>query len=137
MWYLRAYRKAITLPLIALMVLISAPMGIAQAAMVQTQDLVPAEATAQSDANRVVISDFLAREDVRDQMKAMGVDPLEAEKRVAALSDTEAAQLASDIKTAPAGEGPIGTIVGAALIVFIILLVTDLLGLTNAFSFTK
>jgi hypothetical protein len=39
----------------------------------------------------------------------------------------------------PAGEGAgaIGVIVGAILIIFLVLLVTDLLGLTDVFPFVK
>ncbi len=62
---------------------------------------------------------------------------LKKQNFVAALSDAEVAKLASDIKTSPAGQGAIGAIVGAALLIFIVLLITDLLGFTSVFGFTN
>jgi hypothetical protein len=38
-------------------------------------------------------------------------------------------------KSLPAGGGALGTIVGAALIIFIVLLLTDIFGFTDVFSF--
>jgi len=57
--------------------------------------------------------------------------------RVAALSDDEAARLASRIDQLPAGGDGVGAVVGALLLVFIILLFTDILGFTHVFPFTK
>lgn len=74
----------------------------------------------------------LARADVRSQMESMGIDAAGAEERVAALSDEEAARLAGHLESAPAGG-----IIGAILLVFFVLLVTDLLGLTKVYPFTR
>jgi len=41
------------------------------------------------------------------------------------------------VDTAPAGQNAVGIIVGAIVLIFIILLVTDLLGLTDIFPFVK
>jgi uncharacterized protein DUF6627 len=80
------------------------------------------------------IARLLDRADVQEQLRAYGVDPAEARARVAALTDAEAAQLVSNIDRAPAGG--IG-IIGAILVVFLVLLLTDILGLTKVFPFTK
>jgi hypothetical protein len=80
------------------------------------------------------IHEFLDRAEVQAQLLARGVDPQDAKARVAALTDTEAAQLAARIDELPAGG--IG-IVGAILIVFLVLLLTDILGLTKVFPFTR
>ena len=45
--------------------------------------------------------------------------------------------LASSNTMMPAGGSTVGIIVGAILIVFIILLITDILGYTSVFPFTK
>lgn len=74
----------------------------------------------------------LARADVRSQMERMGIDAAGAEERVAALSDEEAARLAGHLESAPAGG-----IIGAILLVFFVLLVTDILGLTKVYPFTR
>ena len=79
---------------------------------------------------------FLDRGDVRAQLESLGVNPAEAKARVASLSDDEAAQLAAKIDNLPAG-GDGGALIGALLIVFIVLLITDILGVTHVFPFTK
>ena len=47
------------------------------------------------------------------------------------------AQLASRLDQLPAGGDGVGAVVGALLLVFIILLITDILGFTHVFPFTK
>jgi hypothetical protein len=37
----------------------------------------------------------------------------------------------------PAGGSAVGAIVGAAVLIFVILLITDILGFTNVFSFVN
>jgi len=80
------------------------------------------------------IASLLERADVQEQLRARGVDPAEARARVAALTDAEAAQIVSNIDQLPAGG--VG-IIGAILIVFLVLLLTDILGYTKVFPFTK
>jgi hypothetical protein len=80
------------------------------------------------------IAALLEREEVQEQLRARGVDPAEARARASALTDAEAAQLVSNIDEAPAGG--VG-IIGAVLIVFLVLLLTDILGYTKVFPFTK
>ena len=89
------------------------------------------------EGDRAVVNEFMARADVRTQFESLGVDPNEANLRVAALSDAEVAKLAKQIKSAPAGQGAVGAVVGAALLIFIVLLITDLLGFTDVFGFTN
>ena len=80
------------------------------------------------------IVSFLERAEVQDALRARGVDPAAARQRVAALTDAEAAQLVSNIDQLPAGG--IG-IIGAILVVFLVLLITDILGYTKVFPFTR
>jgi len=70
---------------------------------------------------------------VARQLTAMGVNPAEAGKRVAALSDQELASLSDRIDRLPAGGDLFGTL-GA---IFVILLITDILGFTKVFPFTR
>ncbi len=89
------------------------------------------------EGDRALVNEFMNRADVRTKFESFGVDPSEADLRVAALSDAEVAKLAEQIKSAPAGQGAIGGIVGAVVLIFIVLLITDLLGFTNVFGFTN
>ncbi len=96
----------------------------AQAGMVVTHEVL----------DRGRIASLIDRADVQAQLQAYGVNPAEVKARVAALTDAEAAELASRIDNLPAG----GTsIIGAILIVFLVLLLTDILGYTKVFPFTR
>lgn len=78
------------------------------------------------------ISELLGRDEVRAQLERYGVGAEEVKARVAAMTDEEAALLAEHMEELPAG-GVLGLIVA----VFIILLITDILGFTKVFPFTR
>ena len=80
---------------------------------------------------------FTAREDVAKILGQMDVDPKMIEARVASMTDEEASQIASEIETLPAGSDGLSSLVGAAVFVFVVLLITDILGFTKVFGFTK
>jgi len=83
---------------------------------------------------RARVLTVLERSDVQAQLQANGVSPADVKARVAAMSDDEVAQLAGQIDGLPAG----GTdVLGFILVVFVILLITDILGFTHIFPFTK
>ncbi len=75
----------------------------------------------------------LERADLAQALAERGVALDEVRARVDALTDLEAAELLRQIDSAPAGEGVVGTL----FTVFVILLVTDILGLTKVFPFTR
>jgi len=77
---------------------------------------------------------LLARTEVRDALAARGVDAGQVEARVAALTDDEARVLADRLDQMPAGASDI---LGILFAIFIILLITDILGLTKVFPFTR
>ena len=103
----------------------------AQAGMLPTDT-----ALKQTSSARERIVSALERRDVRTQLEALGVNPADVNARVAALSDDEAAQLATRIDQLPAGGDGVGAVVGALVLIFIVLLITDILGLTHVFPFT-
>ena len=80
------------------------------------------------------IAALLEREEVRAQFVARGVGIEQAQARVAALTDAEAAELAARVDALPTGGADV---LGVALVVFLVLLLTDILGYTNIFPFTK
>ena len=101
-----------------------------QAAMIGTAQVHAANAAQQ---NHDRIGAALDRPEVIAHLERLGVSKEDAHARVAALTDDEAATLASQIESLPAG----GDIVGALVLIFVILLVTDILGLTKVFPFTR
>ena len=131
---LRHSMKTIALFMALMMAATSLPINFAQAAMVGTDQAIE-QAAAADDRARVM--DFMAREEVRQQMIELGIDPDEAAGRAASLTDVEIQQIAGKLDQLPAGESAIGAIVGAILIIFLVLLITDLLGLTSVFPFVR
>lgn len=92
-------------------------------------------AITKQENSRTRLSAFLNRQDVQLAMVQNGVDPDEAQKRVSGLSDEEVLKVARVMDQMPAGGDGAGAVVGAAVFIFIVLLITDLLGLTHVFSF--
>ncbi|HWI14909.1 MAG TPA: PA2779 family protein [Burkholderiales bacterium] len=88
----------------------------------------------QSAGERDKLRSFLDRAEVRAQMESMGVDGTAARARVDALTDEEVSKLAGRIDSMPAGGDGI---LGVLFAIFIILLITDILGLTKVFPFTR
>jgi uncharacterized protein DUF6627 len=101
-------------------------MSAASAAIVGTDAVVASN----RDADLASIRAQLDRQDVREQMQKMGVDPATIDTRVANLSDRELHQLATDLQSAPAG-GDILALIGA---VFVVLLILELVGVIDVFK---
>jgi hypothetical protein len=106
------------------------PLQSAFAGMVDTDQAVSHQLAGQ---DRARISAFLDRADVIAQMQKQGVTASEAKARVYALTDDEAHNIAGKLDQLPAG----GDILGLLFTVFIILLITDILGVTKVFPFTR
>lgn len=99
--------------------------------------IIGTEAVAASQATlaqREHLKSLLARDEVRAALTQRGVDIGQVQARVDALTDDEAARIAAQIDQMPAGASDI---LGVLFTVFIILLVTDILGLTKVFPFTR
>lgn len=94
--------------------------------------MLPTQAGA-ADTERGQVLSVLDRQEVRAGLEARGVSPADVKARVAAMSDAEVAQLADQIDSLPAG----GDVLGILLTVFIVLLITDILGFTKIFPFTR
>ena len=118
--------------LAALLIVSTAHVGFvqtAQAAMIGTEQVAQARS---ADAARAQLNEAFARADVQARLQALGVGTSDARERVAALTDDEARRLAGEIDKAPAGG-----IIEVILFVFFVLLVTDILGFTKVFPFTR
>jgi hypothetical protein len=126
---MNTFKRLVASLVIASTALMGVPMT-AQAAIVSTDD---ALSTPVAAANRDRVNTFLTRADVRKALQEQGVNGDAAVERVKAMSDTEVAQLAGRIDQAPAG----GDILGILFTIFIVLLVTDIMGLTKVFPFTR
>ncbi|HEX5684623.1 MAG TPA: PA2779 family protein [Ideonella sp.] len=107
----------------------------AHAGVIGAEQLATAEASqASSEGARAQLLSQFDRTDVQAGLQARGVDLAQARARVAALTDAEAQLLVDQIDTSPAGASDL---LGALLFIFVLLLVTDILGLTKVFPFTR
>lgn len=120
---IRLNLKYVCLVMTALTVLLSIPPQSAFAAMVNTQTVLSAQA--QDDAQASVKA-FLARDDVRAFLVARGVDPMEAETRVASLTNEEIQELSQQIENLPAGGDGVGLVVAVLLIVLLVIVILRL-----------
>lgn len=114
---------------------VGAPTPAAWADLVATDR---ADANAQPQpAARARVNSLLDRADVRAALESRGVSTEEAKARVAALSDSEVDSLSQKIDSLPAGAGGFETVLWIGFLVFLILLITDILGFTKVFPFTR
>ena len=126
--FLRRIKKLVScLSLFAMIGLQVAPV---QAGMVSNDDLL---IQAQHNISVEQIITMLDREDIKKSLTAMGVSPSAAKMRVSQMNDSELAQLNQSIEESPAGSGALGVI----FTVFIVLVITDLMGVTDIFPFVK
>lgn len=103
------------------------------AGLIPTEEIARLADGSTADSGHARLAAVMARADVRSEMVRLGVDPAVAAERTAALSDAEAASLAGQFDSAPAGSGLVGTLV----FLFLVLLFTDIMGWTKVFPFTR
>lgn len=108
--------------------LIMLPMVPAQAALVGNGQLI---ASASADTNRTALLEALDRDEVRQQLSVLGVTPEQTQLRVSQMTDQEVAQLNQQLADLPAG----GDLVGILVLIFIIFIITDVIGATDIFPF--
>ncbi|HEX7236689.1 MAG TPA: PA2779 family protein [Gammaproteobacteria bacterium] len=82
------------------------------------------------EATRARIDAVLAREEVRSKLEQYGVDPAVTDARLAALTDQELEQLATDLENVPAG----GSVLAVVGVVFLVLLILELVGVIDIFK---
>lgn len=105
-----------------------------QAAMVGTSDILQMQS---DDLARDKVHLFLQRRDVVNCLEAMGVDARDALDRVNAMTDEEVRLLSDQIDQMPAGGDGLGFILGVAVVTFIVLIILDIIGVTDVFTFIK
>ena len=121
---IRRYAQTIGIIMAVTMLLISTPYQSALAALIDTESVLDEN---QRQESRRYLLQILAREDVRSTLIAQGIDPMEAESRIASLSDSEVIELANQIENLPAGQGVIGFVIGVLIIVILVLVIIKLM----------
>jgi len=134
MSFLQSMRKPIAGRVIVAIRAFSISWAPAQAAMVNTSEIIKQN---KQNLDRERLNMLLDRSEVRKQLEAWGVKSKEAKAWIDSLTDREIAEIVSSIDQMPAGGSSLGMLVGAALLVFFVLLITDILGYTDIFPFVK
>jgi hypothetical protein len=106
----------------------------AQATLVTTEQVAASQGVVSPSAQRDHVNATLERADVAAALQERGIDLDQARARVAALTDDEVAHVANTIDTAPAGANDV---LGTIVFIFVLLLLTDILGFTKIFPFTR
>lgn len=126
----KLFSKAVTSIIVMTFMIMSIQLPLAYAAMVETEQVIEYH----SDVEREKIVAFLNRVEVQEELQQQGVSAELAKARVTDLNDEEVQLLAGKIDELPAG-GIVGTLIGAGLVVFVVLMITDVLGFTDVFPF--
>ena len=106
----------------------------AKASIIGTETVIN---TVQGEKSRSRVIAFLDRQEVRDAFVKKGINPEQAKSRVASLTDQEISQICKTLDQLPAGGDGFGAVIGAAVLIFLVLLLTDILGFTNVFPWVK
>ena len=97
---LRKKGQPIFILMIFLTLLISVPFQPALAALLETETVINPDHVKDT---RVLLNQLMVREDVRTALLSYGINPVEADARVAAMTDDEIATVANTMKDMPAG----------------------------------
>ena len=97
-----------------------------QAAMIGNETLI-------NEITRADLIKVLDKAEVQNLLISKGVDPQAAKIRIQQMNDDELASLKQDFQQLPAGAGGLGTVA----FIFVVLLITDMIGATDIFPFVK
>jgi hypothetical protein len=98
-------------------------------AAIVTNDIVVSQL--QQNSAKTELLQTISRSDVKEQLLALGVNPADVESRINLMTHEEIAQLNQKIDELPAG----GDVLGILLVIFIVFVITDVIGATDIFPF--
>ena len=123
---MKSFNRILTL--VISLLLISASINQAQAAIIANAQLID---QVQHANDKDVLLQTINRVDVQEQLLTMGVSTADIESRINQMTQQEIAQLNQQINELPAGSGVLSFI----LIIFIVFVITDVIGATDIFPF--
>lgn len=115
---------------ILVMLLVACLPVMSAASMIDTGSAV---ADQQLTHDRDALKAMLEKDEIRDTLEQMGVSKEMAEERINNLTQQELVEFNEQLAQAPAGEGVLGVIV----LIFVVFIVTDVIGATNIFPFIR
>lgn len=119
---LRNNARSLGIFMTVLMLIITIPCQSVMAALINTETVLD---SVRDHEARDQLKQLFAREDIQAALIAHGIDPVEAKRRIDALSDEEAIRIADEIDQLPAGGNTlllIGAILLAAMLVWYIII---------------
>jgi hypothetical protein len=128
--YLKPAKVGVVLVMLSLLV----PLRPLSAGMVTTGLLASGN---RSQETRIALRGLLQREAVRQTLLLQGLDPAEALQRLEALTDEEIARMAGRLDRLVAGGDFLASLAVIGAIVFVALLILDMSGVTDFFSFVN
>ena len=134
MHVIRKMVKPTSICMAVIMLIIFAPVHSVLAAMVGTETVID---SARGQEARDLIHKVLAREDVQAALNEHGIDPQEAKARIDSLTDEEVIRIADQIDQLPEGAGAAGFLIIALLELVIVLIILDVTGVADIFTFIK
>jgi hypothetical protein len=123
MHFLRRPTAALLSILLALM-----PMLPAQAAMIGNEQIVNQSLSVET---RDSLRQLFEQDTARQQLQAWGVSPDQINTRINSLTDAELARINQQVGDLNAG----GNVLGILLVIFIVFVITDVIGATDIFPF--
>ena len=108
--------------------LLAIPLSQAQAAIVTNGQLMH---QVQQVNDKAALLQSINRTDVQEQLSSMGVSTADIEDRINQMTGEEIAQLNQQLDALPAG----GSVLGIIVLVFIVFVITDVIGATDIFPF--
>jgi len=104
------------------------PLLPAQAAMIGNEQVINQHSQGQT---RDSLQQLLDQQSARQQLQSLGVSPDQIKSRIDSLTDSELARINRHVDTLDAG----GNILGILLVIFIVFVITDVIGATDIFPF--
>ena len=105
-----------------------APLIPAQAAIIGNQQIIN---QGESQQTRSSLHQLIEQQSARQQLQAWGVDPGQIQNRINSLTDSELARINQQLDMHNAGGG----VLGILLIIFVVFVITDVIGATDIFPF--
>ena len=104
------------------------PLIPAQAAMIGNEQIINQHSQGQT---RDSLQQLLDQQSARQQLQSLGVSPDQIKSRIDSLTDSELARINRHVDTLDAG----GSVLGILLVIFIVFVITDVIGATDIFPF--
>jgi hypothetical protein len=127
-------RKLLSFAMVFIFTILTVLLPSTRAAMVPTAQVIEKR---KFDQSRRRLNVLLNRSEVQAYLQEWGVDGDIAKSCIEGLTDEEVTQIVQRLDRYPAGGDGVGAIVGAAVLIFLVLLITDILGFTDVFPFVK